>query len=321
MRILLIAAVAVSLMSANVAAQTWSNPDRRDDGERRTAQEDTRLHELTKGLNELLDKGERQRLADPWFLKDLRDLVNRYHRPWSRMLLSDDFSARGPEPQAPWRVIRGEFRIDWRYGLRSIALPARRQATSNASTGQQGAQGDAVQQLFGALLNQALKGAQQGEREQTASTAASTGGLTEIAAPVSISNAFAIETEMTVRALTGSEPTRFSLGVYQGQNVAGYRVTFLQGDTRTKSQVRLLRLNGRGGAAIIDEIDTDIRFAPEAPMRMTWTRTKAGEMKVRIDKKPLIAVVDRGFRDPFDGFLLRNESGDLALRNIRIDGI
>ena len=43
-------------------------------------------------------------------------------------------------------------------------------------------------------------------------------------------------------------------------------------------------------------------------------------MEVTIGDKSLIKVADRGFRDPFDGFLLRIGSGDMALRKIRIDG-
>ncbi len=320
MRIFPIVAIAAFLIPAAAAAQSWSNPDRTNYREKPRAEEDTRLRNLTKSLNELLDKGEQQRLADPWFLKDLRDLVNQYHRPWSRMLLSDDFSARGPEPQAPWRVLRGEFRVDWRYGLRSLVVPARRQAAPSSSNEQQGAQGDAVQQLFGALLNQALRGAQQGGQEQSGNTGGRNSGASEIAAPVKISNALAIETEVTAQPLSGNERTRFSLGVYQGHDGAGYRVIFVRRDANSQARIRLLCMNGRGGAATIDEVDGDFRFDPERPTRVTWTRTTSGEMEVTIGEKSLIKVADRGFRDPFDGFLLRNGSGDMALRKIRING-
>ena len=44
-------------------------------------------------------------------------------------------------------------------------------------------------------------------------------------------------------------------------------------------------------------------------------------MHVSIDGKPMIRTVDRGFRDPFNEFLLPVGSGDLALRRIRIVGV
>lgn len=305
-------------------AQGWSNPDRTQyrDERRDGDAEESRLRELTGALNKMLDKGERERLADPWFLKDLRDLVGKYHRPWSVVLLRDDFSARGTAPQAPWRTVSGEFRVDWRYGLRSLALPQRRHAESPRTEGtEQTQQGDAVQQLFGALLNQALKGAQQDQASSSGRTQdRGDGGTAEVLAPVAISNAFSIAAEVTLRPLRGAERNRFALGVYQGQSRAGYRLIVSSDLARAESRLRLLRVNGRGGASIIDQVDLNLRFDAETPAALLWTRTQAGDMQVAIDGKQVLQVSDRGFRDPFDGFLLRNRSGDLALRRIRIDG-
>jgi len=323
MRLVVFICLGLAIAVGNAQAQSWQNPDRPDYQRSPDSNNDTRLGELTKAMNKLLDKGERERLADPWFLKDLRELVSRYHRPWSRTLLNDDFSARGTQPQAPWRVTRGEFRVDWRYGLRAVALPAhrQRQADSDAAS-QQNQQGDAVQQLFGALLNQALKGAQRGDDKTSAHRAPEqSGGSAEIAAPMAISNAFSITTGLTARPLSGTDLTRFSLGVYQGKNGAGYRLVVARRDAKDRSKLRLLRVNGRGGASIVDEIESDFRFDPEKPVRLTWTRARSGEMHVSIDGKPMIRTVDRGFRDPFEGFVLRVGSGDFAVRRIRIDGL
>ena len=305
-------------------AQSWNNPDRpqyRDD-RRDAAAEEARLRELTDALDKLLEKGVRERLADPWFLKDLRDLVGKYHRPWSVVLLRDDFSGRGTAPQAPWRTVSGEFRVDWRYGLRSLALPQQRRAESTRTEGtQQSRQGDAVQQLFGALLNQALKGAQQDTESASGPTQRrSDGELAEIVAPIKISNAFSITAEVTLRPLRGAARNRIALGVYQGQSRAGYRLIVSSDGARTESRLRLLRVNGRGGASIVDQVDLKYRFDAETPTALVWTRTQAGEMQIAIEGEQVLQVTDRGFRDPFDGFLLRNRSGDMALRRIRIDG-
>ncbi|MBT5496556.1 MAG: hypothetical protein HOK54_12495 [Alphaproteobacteria bacterium] len=220
MRLVVFISLGLAFAVGNAQAQSWNNPDRPDYQQSPDTGNDTRLGELTKAMNKLLDKGERERLADPWFLKDLRELVSQYHRPWSRTLLSDDFSARGTQPQAPWRVTRGEFRIDWRHGLRAVALPAhrQRQADTGTTSQQNHQQGDAVQQLFGALLNQALKGAQRSDNRSSERRAPEqSDGAAEITAPMAISNAFSITTALTARPLSGADLTRFALGVYQGK--------------------------------------------------------------------------------------------------------
>ena len=52
-----------------------------------------------------LDRAEQVRLIDPWFLRDLRKLLDRYDWPWQNRLLSDDFSGRGARAEvgATWR--------------------------------------------------------------------------------------------------------------------------------------------------------------------------------------------------------------------------
>ena len=87
-------------------------------------------------------------------------------------------------------------------------------------------------------------------------------GGAEIVAPAKISNAFAIETEVTARPLSGNERFRLFLGVYQGQNGAGCNVA------NSQAHIHLLRLNGQDGAAIIDVVDTNFHFDPERPTRV-----------------------------------------------------
>ena len=74
--------------------------------------------ELIDALNKLIDEAERARAADPRFLRDLRDLANRYDWPWRVMVLRDDFRdgdfTKGPR----WTVKAGEYYIDWRDGLK-----------------------------------------------------------------------------------------------------------------------------------------------------------------------------------------------------------
>ena len=53
-------------------------------------------------------------------------------------------------------------------------------------------------------------------------------GGAEIVAPAKISNAFAIETDVTARPLSGNERFQLFLSVYQGQNGAGNHVICVQ---------------------------------------------------------------------------------------------
>ena len=76
MRRLTAICLAWALWATGAQAQTWSNPNESpaygSPPSGAGAKDDTRIQEFTKALQDLLDKGERERLADPWFLKDLR---------------------------------------------------------------------------------------------------------------------------------------------------------------------------------------------------------------------------------------------------------
>ncbi len=124
-------AVGATIWSGPVAAQTDA------------AAGDPQLRTLLKELNEQLDRGERERLIDPWYLRDLRKVLGRYENPWDKRLFSDDFSGRGPLPAPPWKITAGEFLIDWRYGLRSVI-----EAPAPAPVQERKSYHDTVMQLF-----------------------------------------------------------------------------------------------------------------------------------------------------------------------------
>ena len=54
--------------------------------------------------------------------------------------------------------------------------------------------------------------------------------------------------------------------------------------------------------------------------RIEWTRRPDGAMAVALDGKPLFTAVDRGFTDPFDGFLMINRGGDYILKRLAVFG-
>ncbi len=170
---------------------------------------------LVDELRRELDRAERERLADPWFLGNLREILDRYDWPWQKRILYDDFSGRGPGADAPWRVTAGEHLIDWRYGLRSVIKP-RRQPQAQETTKE-----EAIQALFGTLLQRTLGDKPSGQQTSSAPEV----GYAAITAPVQISNAFAIEIAFTSRAVEGISEGRLEFGPYQGSGAkAGYRL-------------------------------------------------------------------------------------------------
>lgn len=280
--------------------------------------DDPRLDSLIDELNTLLERGERDRLIDPWFLRDLRAALDRYDWPWRRELLFDDFSGQGPGPDAPWRVTRGEMLLDWRHGLRSVVEFAA-SAPQAADRDDRARQGDAAQQLLGAILQQALR-PRNGDAEADTAPAKNDAAAAQAVTP--ITNAFAIAVEFSMRPLARGRADGFELGPYQGADArAGYRLSYAVDAEGTGGEFRLLSLSPRGGVATLETGRETVDLVDGAPHRLVWTRDRDGSMTVSMDDREILRVRDRGFRDPFDGLVLVNRGGDLALRSIRIEGV
>jgi hypothetical protein len=300
--------------AAPVMAQSWTPPDQQ------VAQAGEPDKALIDELRTLIERGEKERLADPWYLKDLRALVDRYDWPWRVRIMSEDFSARGPQPPAPWQVTAGEFLIDWRHGLRSVIEPPP-QAQTGTTTGQKQSTEEAVGALIGTILQQSLGGQQTGTQAGTqAGTETGNPGFAAVKAPVAISNAFAIEMELSSRALPGLVDGRFEFGPYQGaQAGAGYRLAYTANPSPGTPSLELLRHSSRG-TSTLELHDQPLKLEDQQAHTLVWTRDKAGAMAVSLDGQELFQVTDRSFRDPFDGFAAINSGGDYALRRITIDG-
>ena len=292
-------------------ATTWSGPAA---AQADPAAGDSQLRVLLKELKKQFDRGERERLIDPWYLRDLRKVLGRYENPWDRRLFSDDFSGCGPQPAPPWQVTAGEFLIDWRYGPRwVIEAPA-----AQVETQQRKSDKDPVQQLFGQLLQQTLQG-QQDQRQQAAAPAAPS--YAAAIAPVRITNAFSLRLELTARLVPGVAEPRFEFGPYQGANAsAGYRLAYTPGARAGTPSFELLRLSSRGGVATVELTDKPLKLEDGKAHVIEWSRDRGGRMVVKLDGAQVMEVTDRGFRDPFDGIALVNGGGDYALRSITVDG-
>jgi len=285
------------------------------------AQED-RTGALVEELNTLLEKGEKERLIDPWFLRDLRTVIGKYDRPWSEILLQDDFSARGPQPDPPWQVTAGEFLIDWRHGLRSViekgAAGQSTQSQSSQSQSKSTDEKDLGKALLGALLQGALQGNQSGgqnggTQQQTASQAS----FAAVQAPLAISNAFSIEVTFSLRPIANGTEEGFEIGPYQGATASsGYRLSYIAADR----SLQLLKVSSRG-VQTIDVARLTSGLTDEQSHHLTWTRDRDGGMEVQLDGQVSMAVTDRSFREVFDGFAILNRGGDLAVRDVTIAGV
>ena len=288
---LLVGAIGLAAAAGPLSAQetrygAWAQAD--DGGE---------VRQLLDSLKGLIDEAERARAADPVFLKDLRDLVNRYENPWQTRLLFDDFRDGDFTRNPVWSVSAGQYVIETRgayIGLRSSIAAA----AAPAPTGGQ-------QDLAGALLGALLQ----------PRTTAQPGGaqFASIYTAVRISNAFALRLELSSKERAG----RLDFGPYQGAsgNLA-YRLAYRPG---ARPGLQLLRL-GPQGTAVIASYDQPLALEDGWPHVVDWTRDRAGAMTVAVDGRTVITASDLGLRDPFDGFLVINSGGSYAIRSIAVDG-
>jgi hypothetical protein len=300
------------------------------------AQDETaRLVEQLRGL---IERGRAERLADPFFLRELETLVSRYDWPWQTTVLSSDFSGRDPAPPAPWQVSEPEWLVDWRFGLRSVVTPPRpAQAQPQPQAGQQNRTAEeAAVEIIGGLLQGVLQGqrGQQGQQQQAAQPAqpADDPGYAAVRAPVGFANAFAVTADLTQRTLPDVAAPRFELGVYQGQDIqAGYRLVLMpqsgagqadggqaDGGQAGGPTLALLKLTPRGTSSTLEQTSQPLDLVDGHAHRLVWTRGRDGQMSVSLDGQELFAVLDRGYNDPFDGLVALNGGGDFAMQQVLV---
>lgn len=276
------------------------------------------LNALIGELNEMIDRGERDRLADPWFLHDLRQLTARYANPFGAVTYSEEFQEDGPPP-APWQVLQGEMRTDWRSGLRSV-VRSTASSTADSSDSGSGVQsgGDVGQQLLGAILRGVVRSQSGGDSTNESATAYNDGTTPAIAiAPVEFTNAFRIQAEISLSRISDDTPPSVQFGVYQSlQNIyPGYRLE-IDGGAET---ITLLRIGSRG-QSIIQTAGLTADLLDGQVHAIDWTRSPDGGFSLAIDGKDVFSTLDRGFRDPWAGLILSNSGGDFSLRRISVSG-
>lgn len=302
--------VAVILLPAAAMAQE----SRYQPYDAQQTQSSDQVQELIQELNKLIDEADRARAADPRFLRDLRDLANRFDRPWKVTVLHDEFRDGDITNDPAWTVKVGEYTIDWRDGLRSRIEPAPEAPAQSADTSQKQEKQDVGKALLGTLLREVLKDPDEKKSQPQQQAAEPRTTYTQIYAPAPITNAFSIHLELSSYEKRG----RFAFGPYQGdQQAAGYSLAYNPGKTPV---LELQRISSRG-TALVDSVPGDLNLEDGNRHFIEWTRDRNGRMIIAVDGAKLLDVTDQGFRDPFDGVTMVNFEGDFAVRAIEVNGV
>lgn len=309
------ACMAAILLTSGVAEaadsryRDWPAPR---EGARQFSREDQepadQLQTLVDELKAMTREAERRRMADPSFVKDLRQLIRRYDYSWSVRLVEEDFSDGNFTRNPQWTVIQGDFKIS-RGGLTSWVKerPPRRAPRPSQQDNAGEDMGELIGQILGEILQQ--QAAQRNEPSRPAGRSIGGPGA-KIVLDQEIPNSFSLTAVLSGRAEAGG----IDLALYQGhaERRIGYRLTWMP-----SQGLALVRVT-EGGVAIIER-SAGTEIADGREHAVEWTRRAGGLMSVTLDGDELFQIRDRSFDSSFDGFALINRGGRFTLHDLGID--
>jgi len=280
---------------------SWSPPGRE------SSSPNNQVQGLVKDLNALIRKAEKDRAANPVFLRDLKDLAARYENPWSMRLLFDDFADGDYVRDPQWSVTSGEFWVERGYGLRSKVV-VQAQAPSAP-------QKVSKEQLAISILGAVLQGRSKdtGTAQQPAAAAAPARPAA-IKTRVTITNAFAVSLDFS----SWNSQGRFNVAVSQGTGAAGYSVAYIPGANGAKGQLELIKTTSRG-QSVIDGASV-ATLEDKRTHTLAWTRRSDGTMDVSIDGKKALSTRDQSFRDAFNALTLSSSGADVIVKSVGVMG-
>jgi len=263
------------------------------------AEQGNTAQQLINELNQLIQKGERDRLASPGFLSQLRGMARKYNWPWKKVILFDDFRDGNFTQNPRWTNQGGNFWVV-RDGLRTQFKGASTPASGNQNT---------KDALLGLLLDQVIKDGAEGEITSQAEifTDARTGNA--VAVTVELSSATQNQTRGQLEwGLTGTG---------QSPGSAGYRLVYYTGAKPTLE----LQRTSRGRTSIIDAYERGSLLEDGHRHQIVWQRYADGRMIVQLDKRTVMQTVDRGINQGAGRFYITNRGGDYTIHQVSISSV
>lgn len=284
----LIAAIALSttsvaaLNAAETSYSEWS-------GSQTVASAD----QLVERLNRLIGNAEKQRAADPRFLRDLRNTIDAYLESQIPLFIGEDFSDGNFTRNPVWTVASGKFAIDRSGGLRS--------GVRAAAASQSGQKQDSAAAILDTILGKSQTNTPVGNQRA------------EIFTPAKITNTFSA----TAMIESYAAPGRFDMVVYQGTDrSAGYRVSYFPESSPSLELVRF----SRKGSSVIDNFEQPLVLEDGNTHAVEWRRATGGAMTVALDGEDILTVTDNAIKSGFDGFAMVNHAGDYIVRSLEVRG-
>lgn len=306
-RIAVISAVAALPLIAPAQTTAQTNNDNRygtwaPPGD--TAAESPQLKGLLQSLNKLITDAEKARAADPTFLRDLKELTARYANPWTKNIVSDNFSDGDFDRNPRWSVTSGEYWVENGYGLRARVTDA---ALSGGGSSQTLSKEKLALSILGAVLN----GANKNVTTKT-QPSAQISKPSAIETRARVSNSFM--TELKISSWKGDGT--FAVALNQGIGDAGYRVVYAAGGNPSLSLVKVTQ-RGRSviGTKNITALEDNNTHA------LAWTRTQSGTMTVKLDGKVILQERDTSFKDGFDTLQFSSKGSDVIVKSVALKGV
>lgn len=252
-------------------------------------------------LRNMAAKARKERAADPWLLRAMDDLVQKYHFPWRHSVVDEKFSDGDYTKNPAWEPVSGKFWVDRSLGLRSRAVPP----APTASTQER-------DKKFKDALREAILAEMAGQRGSA--TTATPSSSAEIHLPAKITNAFALDTSFSQHGAP-SEAAVIEFGLFEGtRRDRGYVLAIVTG---AESYAELQRITGQGVAIIEREM---LAAPPDTGdvQKLSWRREPNGAMTVMLNDKALMQTADKGLMSPFKSLGIANRGGDFAIRHVTL---
>jgi hypothetical protein len=305
-RSLLLGAVAGVLLLATPSLRAEDIPYAPWQGQAQTGT----MTELLKNLRSLVDKAERDKAANPLFLKDLRTLADQYGGAvagWPVKLLYDDFQDGQYTSNPAWSVMSGEWQVANVGGSPALFSQVRLPNASSSQSSNKAA--DLLIGALGAMLNQNDQNQQSNQNQQVQAPRAT------ILTPVAITDQFSIKLLM----MSGGERIgQFNFGPYAGKRADNsYQLTYEPGAARGLYLSRISNRNAQVLGTSVGSVDLEDGKAHV----IEWNRGPDGKMTVTLDGKLAVQATDVGTHKPFTGFVMVNTGGSYGVRSVAINGV